>query len=311
MPVVSEQARRGLQPRLIPLKRKGRPPKVTPEHRIQIMYFQEMGVPASIIADRHIKDLSPVTVWRVIRQEQEKRNGQFQKSTISKLAEPARSTSDVPTVDHGFEIGHYQPAMQSSFNGGKGTPIEAAVLNYVIKTTATGNLSPQEKAKRFYELRNTLGPLQKDKDPRLHKIREQLTMRMQEISGFHGDSDKDQQFGDLDQLARLLIRIYKNLRGAKYNPTKLVDAFLTVCLGEKARAVIEREEKHLQCPRCRKPRSYIVSNQTGDCQCVKCGRIIPHDKAKLQIKINKIEAKYLRTVERFLGSSVVEVASAQ
>jgi ubiquitin len=269
--------------------------KVTHEIRQTILYLDSLGVPHPKIASQHLKgQISRVTVWRIVQEAKQN----VTKQDVSK--EPHE------VVDKDFQIEHYQPTLASSFNGGLGTPTPRRMLQKVIQQIA-GNLSAYERKVAEIQLRHFVSD--KDVNKALGQLREHLSDRMEEIFGFDPSSDKDQQFADLNDLAKFLIRASKDLGQVKLKPRQLVDALLVKIYGQKAAQVIEATEKHLKCPRCRKPRSFVVDKNPNFYLCMSCGKQVPLSNAKFKVTQHKVDGRYLRTVENLFPLSTASVRS--
>jgi hypothetical protein len=220
------------------------------------------------------------------------------------------SDSGDDQVSKDVAISQYQPALASSFNGGLGTPSAWQVLQLAIRQVSENNLSAYDRKAAQMELRQFVND--KDRDPFLRTLREQLKNRMEEIAGFDRNSDKDRQFGDLNELAVFLIKARSQLNKVKLNPRKLVDAFLVYVFKEKAKTVIERPEKHLQCPRCHKTRSFCLDKDPRFYLCLgrSCGKRIPIQDARFKVTQHKIDGRYLRTIENLFRLSTAPVSTS-
>jgi hypothetical protein len=276
------------------------PRKVTDEMRSEIMRLQSLGVPPSKIANRHLGGLvCRWTVWKVIKEE--KRKQYVSQHTV-------RNDPPTPdTLDLGIQIETHQPAMLSSFNGGLGTPTPRAQLYKVIQQVSKGKLTPYERRAAELQLRKyTSG---KDANAILGNLRQHLKDQMELLYGYNGNSDKNQQFGQLNDLARFLIHARKDFGKRKFRPKQLVDALLVKVFGEEAERRIQRPEKHLICPRCRKPRSYAVDKDPRFFLCLSCGRQVLQDKARFKVTVYRVDERYLRTVERLLPKANIPLAN--
>jgi ribosomal protein L37AE/L43A len=226
-------------------------------------------------------------------------------------------------VDYETQITQYQPALSSSFNFGLGSQVAPeSLLRQIIrgvrfppsrrsKTTlprkTTNNKSRQKARDENYEeygdvlrLRVLLSSVNRDRDKAVNLMLGHLTKRMREIFGFDPSSDKDMQFADLDQLGRFLRQVRVSLKGYRFNTRKAVDALLFVIYGERARQVVERPEKRLQCPRCRRERGYVKDTNPEFLLCAKCGKQIPASEARFKVSFTAIDPVYVRTIERLL-----------
>lgn len=276
------------------------PRKVTDELREQIMRLHSLGVPSGTIARVHLGGLvTRWSVWKTIKDEKSKR-------TVSK-----RYVRDDPPasqdLDLGIQIETHQPSMLSSFNGGLGTPTSQVLLSRVIQQVSKGKLSPYERKAAELQLRKYVSD--KDQDALLGSLRQHLKDRMELLFGFNGNSDKDKQFGELNELARFLIHARRDLGRTKFRPKQLVDALLIKVFGEEAQRRIQQPEKHLICPRCRKPRSYAVDKDPQFILCLSCGNQVPQDKARFKVSVCRVDERYARTVDRLLSKANVPLAN--
>ena len=267
--------------------------KLTPEDIKAILYFHSLGVKSGEIARRYLHDkVTRWTVWKTIT-EHGRRERKLQQNVSQH--DVRRQTS----LDRGYQIDHYQPSMLSSFNHGLGTPSPRELIRRAIRAIASRQLSPYDLKAEENKLRQFVND--RDQNPMLGKMRQHLKERMVEIAGFDGGSDHDEQFGELNELARFLLRAEKELRGVKhFRPKQLVDALLMKVLGERARKVIQRIEKQLICPRCREPRSYVLDRQPMFYLCVKCGKQVPIERARFRITTHDVDQRYIATVDRLL-----------
>ena len=281
------------------------PSKVTPEIRAQVLYFAEMGVTAPKITEKHLKgQISRTTAWRIISEA---------KHSVSKHNVPdcdaTDSSASGPEISHGFQIGHYQPAMNSSFNNGLGAGTPRAQIQNVIQHIANSPLTPYEKKAEELKLRQFLSG--KDDDKILGQLRQLLKETMEFLFGFNGDSDVDTQFGDLNELARFLMRARKYLGKTKFKPKQLVYATLIKTFGPEVEEKLTVPEKHMNCPRCRKPRSFAVDKNPAFYLCLSCGKQVPIDCAKFKVTVHRIDPRYLRTVENLLATLPVKGMPSQ
>ncbi len=224
----------------------------------------------------------------------------------------------VREVDLETQIEQYQPTLAFSFNGGVGTPSPESLLRYVVRA-ANGRTAPlsTEKAKNIVSHKQSkkktaaykeyvdvlrLRPFVsgKDQDAKLNAILEHLTKRMRLMFGFDPTSDKDRQFADLNDLARILRQARVNLKGHRFNAKKIVDALLVVVYGDRAREVIERPEKRLRCPRCRRERPYAHDTNPSFIICVKCGKQILCEDARFNVSYSPVDPVYVATIRRLL-----------
>jgi Zn finger protein HypA/HybF involved in hydrogenase expression len=215
-------------------------------------------------------------------------------------------------VDHGTQVESYQPALESSFHKGLGTPTTPAILRYAVRQAKERSTSPgrparpKGKGKRKTRKGNQeyLNVLQLksvlSKREGLQGPLEHLTRRLRQIRGFDPTSDKDQQFGELNELGRFLRQAKAQLRGQPVNFKKITDALLVVCYGEKARRVIERPEKRLRCPRCRRERPYAHDTSPEFFVCLKCGQIVSVKQARFNVSFSRVDPVYVTTVRRLL-----------
>lgn len=319
---VSGAKERATPPTLGVVKRKGpgRPAKITPSLRAQIVYLSELGVPASIIADRHLKGtLSDTSVLKVIHETILGR--QITNSGTKKFEVGDPDRPNIVDVDLASQLDHCQVVMASSFNHGygPGTPVEA--LQNAIQTVAADytlkgqvrqrfrELTPTQKMKREYQLRALVNG--RDRDKVLGQLREHLKKQVEFVLGFHGSSDKDSMFGDLDALGKFILYARAQLDGERFKPKQLVDALLITVYGEKARTRIEQVEKHLVCPRCQDERSYVLDKDPQFYLCCRCGRRVSVEKAKFKVRPYKVDLRYLATVQRLLANAHVNISSQE
>jgi hypothetical protein len=271
-----------------------RKPIVTDEDIQTILYYHDLGVPPTTISKRYLHGkVGRWTVWKVVKTIRESQR----KQSVSKPNVGARATSK--RIDLGFQIEHYQPSLLSSFNHGLGTATPRQLLSRVIANVAGEKLSPYERKTAELKLRTLTSD--KDGDHILGKLRQHLKERMELMFGFNSNSDKDSQFADLNDLGGFVVRARRKLVGTTFSPKKFIDALLVTVYGEDARKVIERSVKRLICPRCRKPRSFVLDKDPQYYLCCQCGKQVPWDKAKFNVTQCKVNPKYLRTVERLLG----------
>jgi len=281
------------------------PSKVTPEIRAQVLYFAEMGVSARKIADKHLKgQISRITTWRIISEAKH----YVSKHNVSD-SDRSNSSSNGPVISTGFQIGHYQPAMLSSFNGGLGAGTPQTEVQKVIQQIANSALTPYEKKAEELKLRQFLSG--KDGDKTLGQLRQILKEVMEFLFGFNGDSDADKQFGDLNELARFLMRARKYLGKTRFKPKQLVYATLSKTFGPEVEQKLTAPEKHLSCPRCRKPRSFAIDKNPAFYLCLSCGKQVPVDRAKFTVTVHRIDPRYLRTVEKLLATSPLKSIHSQ
>jgi ribosomal protein L37AE/L43A len=215
------------------------------------------------------------------------------------------------------QIEQNQPALESSFGHGLGTPTPESLLRFVVKQATLGKPEPPalkrtkkgskhklQKSKEYQEYGRVLELRAhvngKDVDRRLNVILEFLTRRTRQIFGFDPTSDHDAQFGDLNDLGRFLRKVRAELNGYRFSGKKTVDALLFVIYGEKAREIIERPEKHLQCPRCRRERPYVNDSTPNYILCMKCGKQIHIDQARFKVTYTPLDPVYLATIKRLM-----------
>ena len=170
--------------------------------------------PTSLIAGRYLNGaLSRITVWRVIKAEQEAKR----KVSKRRVSDQDSESASHVRIDLGAQIDHYQPTLASSFNGGVGTRLNSwDVINLALRQVrGTASLDKNEG----YQLRNLLAG--KNTNVEIGRIRQCLKERMEQLFGFNGQSDKDKQFGDLNDLAVFLLRARKQLPNFKLKATQL------------------------------------------------------------------------------------------
>ena len=203
-------------------------------------------------------------------------------------------------VPQGFQIEHYSPTLLSSFNGGLGTQHTRALLADAINRVSDSKLSRYDRTAAMYLLQRYVSG--KDTNLVLGRLREYLKKRMEEIFGFDGSSDKDQEFSDMNQLGYLVIKMQKELKTKKVQPSKIVDALLSVVYGWRVQDILESPEKILVCPRCKVDRSFVKDRKEGHVLCLSCGHGLPEKEAVFKIRVHKIDRAYLMTVKRLLAN---------
>lgn len=224
-------------------------------------------------------------------------------------------------TDIGTQIKQNQPALQSSFNHGLGTPTTDKILNHIVgqvrdkpqRKSSMRSRSKTKRRSRSRKLKKTeqykkIGDVLKlrkfvsgrDSDSKINALLSHLSDRLKQMQGFDPTSDNDRQFGEIDRMGLFLRKTRKLLRGQKFNSRKLVDALLFILYGEKARAVVEQPNKHLACPRCRSYRNYANDSDPQFILCLKCGKQVRKDDAIFKVTVTHIEPVYLKTVQRIL-----------
>jgi hypothetical protein len=140
----------------------------------------------------------------------------------------------------------------------------------------------------------------KDPDAKINALLEHLSKRMRAIHGFDPTSDKDSEFADINDLGKFLRQVRAALKGYRFSPKKIVDALLTQIYGDKARTIIERPEKRLLCPRCRRERSYAHDSNPAFLLCLKCGKQISVEEARFKVTVTQVDSIYLNTIRRLM-----------
>jgi hypothetical protein len=257
-----------------------------------------MGVPPPAISHLHLKDeISRQTVWRVI---QDSKRHVAQRH----VSEPAGQLE----VSQAAQIDHYQPTLESSFNRGLGAGVPWQYIRKTIQTITGRELDPYERKAEEIQLRKFIS--QKDENPVLGRVRQILKDHVEQIFGFDGSSDKDSQFGDLNDLARFLVRFTNRFEDKiRLNPRKLVQATLIVAYRNtphraKVEEFILKTEPTLYCPRCKARRSYVQDKDPKYFLCI-CGKRIPTSRAKPG-RPRKMDGRYVATIERMLATMPVQ-----
>jgi hypothetical protein len=182
-----------------------------------------------------------------------------------------------------------------------GTQHSKAILANAIDQVCGAGLSKYDRTRAQFELQKyTSG---KDADPVLGRLREALKKRVEQLFGFDGNSDKDSQFDNLNQLAYLLITMQKELRTKKLKAGQLVDALLVAVFGQRVQETIETPEKVFVCPgrHCRTERSFVKDREPRFILCGSCGHKIRETEATFKIRVHKIDVRYVATVKRLLA----------
>jgi len=205
---------------------------------------------------------------------------------------------EAPIISKEMQLGQYMPANHINFQRlGQGNP-DALLINAINQ--ASPELSQNGEYKLFlqklWKLKSFLGI-----DDRLRKLKDKAKKRLSEL-GFNEKKD----YLVSDEVGKLLEAFYE--RHVKPMPQcfqmkdydSLVEALIVCHLGEPYRAKLEKIEKKLVCPRCRKPRSYILDKSGKNYLCMQCGKQIPTAKARFKVKAHSINEKYVSLIREAL-----------
>ena len=226
----------------------------------------------------------------------------------------------------------YQPALESSFGHGLGTPPSPAILRHVVQQVVRSKTLDQleqkeklthtqkqkltkERNKLSYkrygdqiqlrQLTTRLG------DGRMNSMLKHLTERMREIEGFDPESDNDNQFGELDKLGRFIRRARAEFKGSnvRFNGKLFVDALLFVVYGKSAQAVLEAPSKRLLCPRCKRKRKsksqllgepFALDRDPQFYLCCSCGLQVLKSQAEFHVSYTPIDPVYIKTIQNLM-----------
>jgi len=214
---------------------------------------------------------------------------------------------EAPIISKETQLAQYMPATHINFQRlGQGNP-DALLINAINQ--ASPELSQNGEYKLFLQklwmLKNFLGI-----DHRLRRLKDRAKKRLSEL-GFNEKKD----YLVSDGVGKLLEVFYR--QHVKPMPQcfqmkdydSLVEAAIVCHLGEPYRAKLEKIEKKLVCPRCRKPRGYVLEKSGENYLCVRCGKPVPTAKARFKVKAHSIDEKYVSLIREALQEVSNKVAA--